>query len=62
MRQQVKVRARAWPGLAGENGGQWPETQDVDECWWLVKQAVPLLRMLSSCTGQGERCGQRRSS
>lgn len=29
------------------------------ECWWLVKQDVPLLRMLSSCTGQGERCGRK---
>lgn len=37
----------------------------MDECWWLVKRAVPLMRILSPLQVQvraRETCGQRRSS
>lgn len=60
--QQVKTRASAWPDLPEENGGRRSQTQDVGECWWLVKRTVPLSRMLSSCTASGDSCGWRMSS
>lgn len=55
-----KSKSGLGPGLAGLRKGaaNGRRRRDVDECWWLVKQVVPLLRMLSSCTGQAEGVGE----
>lgn len=61
--RQGVVLAWAWP--ARREGRPAVAGQGVDECWRLVRQRAPLLRMPSSCTVGGRRCGSlhgRRSS